>query len=140
MRFKRSIEIEPWDNIFDESKYGSKSLQLNNGKIIGSEDCLTLNVLTPLNAEKLPVLVFHGGGNNTGSASNCLTNGIYFIKDGICFVSIQYRLNVLGFYNFTTYKNCENFDSICGLSDQILGLKWVHENIFYSGEILIMLQ
>ena len=61
LRFKRSIEIEPWDNIFDSSKYGSKSLQLENGKIVGSEDCLTLNIQAPLNGEKFPVLVWiHG--------------------------------------------------------------------------------
>ena len=62
-----------------------------------------------------------------------LNRWYFFVKDGICFVSIQYRLNVLGFYDFTTYKNCENFDSNCGLSDQILGLKWVHENISSFG-------
>ena len=55
------------------------------------------------------------------------------MKDGICYVSIQYRLNVLGFYDFTTYKGCNDFDSNCGLSDQIMAIKWVHENISLFG-------
>lgn len=130
LRFKRAVDIEPWDNVFDASHYGEKSLQLENDKVVGSEDCLTLNIQTPLDGEKFPVLVWvHGGGYNTGCASETLTDGLSFVQDGICFVSIQYRLNVLGFYDFTTYKNCENFDSNCGLSDQILALKWIHENI-----------
>ena len=134
LRFKRAQEIEPWDNIFDSIKYGEKSIQLENGKVVGSEDCLTLNIQLPLEGKNLPVLVWiHGGGYNTGSASDSLTDGKYFVQDGICFVSIQYRLNVLGFYDFTTYKKCENFDSNCGVSDQILALKWVHENISSFG-------
>ena len=36
LRFKRAKEIDPWDNIFDASKYGQKSIQLENGKTIGS--------------------------------------------------------------------------------------------------------
>ena len=134
LRFKRAVEIEPWDEIFDASHYGNKSVQLENGKVVGSEDCLTLNIQAPLNGEKLPVLIWiHGGGYNTGSASDSLTDGVYFAQEGICFVSIQYRLNVLGFYDFTTYKHCEKFDSNCGLSDQILAIKWVHENIASFG-------
>lgn len=134
LSFKRAKEIELWDNIFDASKYGQKSIQLENGKIIGSEDCLTLNIQLPLKGENFPVLVWiHGGGYNTGSTSDSLTDGITFVKEGICYVSIQYRLNVLGFYDFSTYKYCDNFDSNCGLSDQILALKWVHENISSFG-------
>ena len=134
LRFKRAQEIEPWDNIFDASKYGQKSIQLENGKTVGSEDCLTLNIQLPVKGENFPVLVWiHGGGYNTGAASDSLTDGISFVKEGICYVSIQYRLNVLGFYDFSTYKYCENFDSNCGLSDQILALKWVHENISSFG-------
>ena len=134
LRFKRAVEIEPWDNIFDASHYGPKSLQLERGNFIGSEDCLTLNIQTPLNGENFPVLIWiHGGGYNTGGASDSLTDGISFVKDGICYVSIQYRLNVLGFYDFTTYKGCNDFDSNCGLSDQIMAIKWVHENISLFG-------
>lgn len=75
----------------------------------------------------------HGGGYSTGSASDDIYNGHAFVKDGICFVSIQYRLNVLGFYDFTTFKGCEDFESNCGLSDQICALKWIRENIASFG-------
>ena len=134
LRFKRAVEVDSWNDIFDASHYGPCSLQMDNGKVIGSEDCLTLNIQAPLNGNNFPVLIWiHGGSYNTGSASGWLTDGLVFAKEGICYVSIQYRLNVLGFYDFTTYKHCENFDSNCGLSDQILAIKWVHENIASFG-------
>ncbi|MBQ7147272.1 MAG: carboxylesterase/lipase family protein [Pseudobutyrivibrio sp.] len=130
LRFKRAVECDPWEDTFDAKAYGPKSLQLENDKVVGSEDCLTLNIQRPLEGENLPVLVWiHGGGYNTGAASDSLTDGLSFVEEGICFVSIQYRLNVLGFYDFTTYPGCEDFDSNCGLSDQIMALKWIHENI-----------
>jgi para-nitrobenzyl esterase len=71
----------------------------------------------------------HGGGYNTGSASDALYNGVAFATQGIVFVSIQYRLNVLGFYDFSTYPDGGRFDTNCGLSDQILAIRWIHENI-----------
>ena len=134
LRFKRAVEMEPWNDVFDAKEYGPKSLQLENGVVVGSEDCLTLNIKRPLEGDNLPVLVWiHGGGYNTGAASDSLTDGKAFVDDGICFVSIQYRLNVLGFYDFTTYIDNDDFDSNCGLSDQIMALKWIHENIRYFG-------
>ncbi|MCR5544992.1 MAG: carboxylesterase/lipase family protein [Lachnospiraceae bacterium] len=134
LRFKRAVECDCWDDVFDAKEYGSKSMQLENGQVVGSEDCLTLNIQRPLEGDKLPVLVWiHGGGYNTGAASDSLTDGLPFVEDGICYVSIQYRLNVLGFYDFSTYPGCEDFDSNCGLSDQIMALKWIHENIEYFG-------
>lgn len=130
LRFKRSRPIDPWEDILDAKEYGPESVQTDDGHLIGSEDCLTLNVQRPVEGENLPVLVWiHGGGYNTGAASCPLTDGRSFAENGICYVSIQYRLNVLGFYDFTTYPGCENFDSNCGVSDQILALTWIHNNI-----------
>lgn len=130
LRFKRAQEMDPWEGVFDAKEYGPESVQRDMGVIIGSEDCLTINVQRPVEGEKLPVLVWiHGGGYNTGSAACPLTDGRRFARHGMVYVSLQYRLNVLGFYDFTTYPGCEDFDSNCGLSDQIMALTWVHENI-----------
>lgn len=130
LRFKRAQEMDPWMDVLDAKAYGPESIQFDEGQFKGSEDCLTLNVQRPVEGENLPVLVWiHGGGYNTGAASCPLTDGRSFAEHGIVYVSVQYRLNVLGFYDFTTYPGCEDFDSNCGLSDQIMALTWVHENI-----------
>lgn len=130
LRYRRSVPKEPWSGVLDAVKYGSKSVQFFNGENQGSEDCLTINVKRPVDGDNLPVLVFiHGGGYNTGSASDPLLSGDEFVKKGIVYVTFQYRLNVLGFYDFRSYPGCESFDSNCAVSDHILAMRWIQENI-----------
>lgn len=129
-RFKRSVPVEPWDGVFDAKEYGNAPIQLNNGVVMGDEDCLTVNVQRPLEGDNLPVFVWiYGGGYNTGYSSDEMYTGESFVKDGILFFSFNYRTNILGFYDFTTYPGCEDFDSNCGLSDQILALNWIRDNV-----------
>ena len=55
----------------------------------GNEDCLSLNVWAPENANKAPVIVyFYGAG---GSADMPYWNGAAFARDGIVFVNFNYR-------------------------------------------------
>lgn len=130
LRFKRSVPIRPWTDIFDAKEYGNAPVQYNNGKVMGDEDCLTINCQRPLEGENLPVFVWiYGGGYNTGYSSDEMYRGEAFVKDGVIFFSFNYRTNILGFYDFTTYPGCEDFDSNCGLSDQILALNWIHDNV-----------
>lgn len=129
LRLKRAVPNH-WDGVFDAKACGEPSVQTERGKAIGSEDCLTLNIRTPVYGEKLPVLVYvHGGGFNTGSVSMPLYDGKAFARKGIVYVAIQYRLNVWGFYDFAAYPEGSGFDSNCGVSDQLLAMRWIHENI-----------
>jgi len=130
LRFKRAVPVTPWEDVFDAAEYGPAPIQYNNGKVMGEEDCLTINIQRPLAGEKLPVFIWiYGGGYNTGYSSDEMYRGEAFVRDGIIFASFNYRTNILGFYDFTTYPGCEDFDSNCGLSDQILALNWIHDNI-----------
>ena len=134
LRFKRARPVTPWEGVFDAKEYGSESVQFDEGQLKGSEDCLTINVQRPEEGESLPVFVYiHGGGYNTGSCNVPLYSGRAFAEKGIVYVAFQYRLNVLGFYDFTTYPGCEDFESNCGVSDQILAMRWIHENIAAFG-------
>ena len=130
LRFKRSVPVTPWTDVFDAKEYGNSPVQYNNGVVMGDEDCLTVNVQRPLEGEKLPVFVWiYGGGYNTGYSSDPMYTGESFVRDGVLFFSFNYRTNILGFYDFTTYPGCEDFDSNCGLSDQILALNWIRANV-----------
>lgn len=103
---------------------------LSTKKIIGSEDCLYLNVYRPelVTPEKrLPVLVFiHGGSFKGGSADPELYGPDYFMDtQKVIVVTIQYRLGVLGFLA-ADHLSCKgNF----GLKDQNMALHWVYSNI-----------
>ena len=137
LRFKRSIKKRPWKGVYEAKDYGPIPIQLNNGRVMGDEDCLTVNVERPAKGDKLPVFIWiYGGGYNTGYSSDTMYQGEAFANKGILFFSFNYRLNVLGFYDFTTYEGCEDFDSNCGLSDQILAINWIYENIeAFGGDI-----
>ena len=133
LRFKRARPIS-WDGVFDAKEYGPESVQFDEGQLKGSEDCLTINIQRPEKGEKLPVFVYiHGGGYNTGACNVPLYNGRTFAEEGIVYAAFQYRLNVLGFYDFSTFPGCEDLESNCGLSDQILAMQWIHENIAAFG-------
>lgn len=81
-------------------KYGPPCPQLNEeNELIGDEDCLFLNVITPnlpyTEDKKLPVLIWiHGGGFRRGSASQYGMENL--VKKDMIVVAIQYRLGTLG--------------------------------------------
>lgn len=96
--------------------------------------CLNLNVWTDsLNTSaKKPVLVFmHGGGTENGSAIELkMYDGSYFADyTNVVFVSVNARLNYLGYLDLTSIGG----DANQGLSDMVLSLEWVKDNIARFG-------
>ena len=94
------------------------------------EDCLNLNIYTPVNAKGCPVIVFfHGGGFNSGSNSEEPFRGFELAKRGIISVFANYRVGVLGYFCHEkieeTFKRNGNF----GLDDQLQAIRWVNKNI-----------
>ncbi|HEX7800755.1 MAG TPA: carboxylesterase family protein, partial [Asticcacaulis sp.] len=69
-----------------------------------SEDCLYLNVWRPADMKpgaKLPVMVWvYGGGYVSGGTSPAIYDGKAFARDGIVFVSFNYRVGRFGFFAF----------------------------------------
>lgn len=134
LRFKRAVPVKPWLDIYDADSYYPAPVQKNQGVEMGDEDCLAIDIKRPVEGDNLPVFVYiYGGGYHTGYTSDPMYTGEAFARDGLVYVTLQYRLNVLGFYDFSTYPGCEDFDTNCGLSDQILAMKWIHENIAAFG-------
>ena len=134
LRWKRARECPAWDGILQATEYGEVAWQDDKEILQGGDNCLTVNIVRPPEGEKLPVFVWiHGGGYMCGSCSDTLYHGDSFARDGVIYVNFQYRLNVLGFFDFSTYPGCENIESNRGLSDMIMALKWIHENIAAFG-------
>lgn len=95
---------------------------------IDGEECLNLNVWSPLEGDGLPVLVWiHGGAFANGSGIVPHYDGSTFARDGIVCVTINYRLNAEGFLD----TGDENTN--LGLRDQIAALEWVRDNIARFG-------
>jgi para-nitrobenzyl esterase len=104
----------------------------NNGPFERSEDCLYLNVWTPAHSagEKLPVAVWiYGGGFMTGYAHENEFDGEAISSRGVVYVSINYRLNALGYLAHPDLERETGHSGNYGLLDQIAALRWVHDNI-----------
>ena len=103
-----------------------------------SEDCLYLNVWTTAKSpnEKQPVMVWiYGGGLNSGSANCDIYDGEEMAKKGVVFVSINYRVGILGFMAHPELSKESDFgvSGNYGILDQIAALKWVQKNIAAFG-------
>jgi carboxylesterase type B len=93
-----------------------------------NEDCLVLNIFTPLNDNKtaLPVMLFlHGGGFGVGSGSSSFYGPQFLVAHDVIVVTINYRLNVFGFLNLGIRKAPGN----AGLKDIRAALRWIKDNI-----------
>jgi para-nitrobenzyl esterase len=103
-----------------------------------NEDCLKLNVWTPgiNDQKKRPVMVWlHGGGFSAGSAIELPSyDGENLSKKGdVVVVSINHRLNVLGFLNLSAYGDKYKSSANVGMMDIVAALQWVKQNIASFG-------
>ena len=101
------------------------------------EDCLTLNVWTAasgMRGARRPVMVWiHGGSyvsNGTANPRDWCNN---FVKahPEVVFVSINYRLGLLGFLDLSTLPDGKAYSRSgnLGILDQVEALRWVKRNI-----------
>lgn len=102
-----------------------------------AEDCLYLNIWRPAQAAgKLPVFVWiYGGGFVNGGSSPAVYDGSPFARDGVLFVSFNYRLGRFGFFAhpLLTAEQAGGPLANYAIMDQIAALKWVRRNIAAFG-------
>lgn len=101
------------------------------------EDCQRVNVWTPgVDNKKRPVMVWiHGGGFSTGSSQEQPAyDGASLAKKGdVVVVSLNHRLNALGFLNLSSFGEKYKHSANLGLLDIIEALKWVKNNVANFG-------
>lgn len=130
LRWRAPQPVTAWQGVRDGSAYGKSC----TAPPAGAEDCLYLNVYKPAGAkagDKLPVMFWiHGGGFTGGSGSQY--DGTPFVKQGVVYVSINYRMGRAGFFAHPAIrKNAPKGEAVdnFGLMDQVQALKWVRDNI-----------
>uniref|UniRef100_A0A1A8EXU2 Carboxylic ester hydrolase n=2 Tax=Nothobranchius korthausae TaxID=1143690 RepID=A0A1A8EXU2_9TELE len=130
--------------VMNANRFGSICPQVqpmaSNGKVMGDEDCLFINVWTPTlqPGAKLPVMVWiHGGYLHmlSGGEPGYSPTEKLAADTGIVYVSFNYRLNAFGFMALEMLRegSPRNTSGNYGFLDQIAALKWVQRNIRVFG-------
>ena len=139
LRWKAPVDATPNDGVY-EAYYNAKAapqpeVELSSIYYQG-EDCLYLNIWKPATtaAEKKPVIVWvHGGAYSYGGTVDPLYDFHNFVEENpdAIVVSVAYRLGVLGFLHLSHLPDGKDYPDAqnLGLMDQLMALKWVHENI-----------
>jgi para-nitrobenzyl esterase len=125
--------VTAWTGTLNAASFGASCPQqrrfdLTEESLI--EDCLTLNVTTPINissSEKLPVLVWLPGGGFVGGSSNLYRLDKLAHEGRIIVVSMNYRIGAFGFMAHPAIS--DGWNGNIGLEDQRLAMQWVKDNI-----------
>ena len=131
-----------WNGVLEATEFVSACPQMQKSAdgtpfitVPMSEDCLYLNVWTPLESassgnETIPVMVwFHGGAFWTGWGGDGLFWGDYMVNStsNVIIVTTNYRLGALGQFN------SPNLAGNYGFQDQQMALQWVQDHIASFG-------
>jgi para-nitrobenzyl esterase len=149
LRWRRPLPPRAWSAPREVLRYGAVCPQFASrlaatdaspGTLIGTEDCLTLNVFAPADTARgadLPVMVFiHGGGNTIGSARPYDASRLA-AEQGLVVVTLNYRLGVLGWFSHLALRevadNPGDGSGNFALLDMVRALTWVQSNIAAFG-------
>ena len=140
LRWKAPVDVVPDDGVYEAYYNGKSPCQIYEDSQVSSlyvqgEDCLYLNVWKADDGRtKKPVMVWiHGGAFTVGGTVEPREEGTNFVKENpdVIFVSIEYRLGAFGFLHLSHLPDGKDYPDAqnLGLMDQMMALKWVHENI-----------
>jgi len=136
-RFARPQPVPFQGDPLQATAFGPLAPQTGNQDEAQSEDALYLNVWTPEvdPRARRPVMVyFHGGAYANGSVTDPLTHGPHLAAQGdVVVVSVNQRLNVLGYGWLAPYGERFADSGNLGQLDLIAALRWVQDNIAAFG-------
>ena len=151
-RFQPAVDPAPWEGVRASRAYGPTCPQgARNGWYddnqafamhwddgFPGEDCLRVNVWTAGigDGARRPVMVWlHGGGFSAGSGQEQIGyDGANLARDhGVVVVSLNHRLNVLGFLDLSGFGARYAASCNLGMTDIVKALEWVRDNIAAFG-------
>lgn len=140
-RWKAPMEYLPDEGVY-EAFYNGKSPRQGEDISEGgslyyqSEDCLYLNIwkADEETASKKPVMVWiHGGGYAMGGTADPLydCHNLVVENPDVIFASIAYRVGIFGYIHLSHLPDGSDYPDAQNLGpmDQMMALKWIHENI-----------
>ena len=106
-RFMPPQKAEPWDTVMVCDEFGPYAMQAPMGNFVteahmSEANTCTINVWTKDTKADMPVMLWvHGGGYATGSSA--WNPGMGLAKKDVVFVSINHRLNILGYLDLSSF-------------------------------------
>jgi para-nitrobenzyl esterase len=135
-RFMPPENPDAWEGVLECSHYGPVAKQVVswiNDSLMNEKELFSVNVWTPglLDGKKRPVMFWlHGGGFHVGSSSDPMTDGKALAKKGdVVMVSVNHRLNILGFLDLSGANPKYAQSANVGMLDVVKALQWVKNNI-----------
>ena len=151
-RFRPAEDPDPWKEVRSSRAYGptcpqdrrtgwysdEQAFAMHWDDGFPDEDCLRINIWTPAPRADagLPVMVWlHGGGFRAGSGQELISyDGANLARDhGVVTVTLNHRLNVLGFLDLSAYGEKYAGSGNLGMTDIVKALEWVRDNISAFG-------
>ena len=152
-RFAAPEDPDPWKEVRASRAYGptcpqdkragwqddNQAFTMHWDDGFPGEDCLRVNVWTGgigKSDAKRPVMVWlHGGGFRAGSGQELISyDGTNLARDhGVVVVTLNHRLNVLGFLDLSAFGAKYAHSGNLGMMDIVKALEWVKANISAFG-------
>ena len=145
-RFHMPEKVKPWSETRSALVYREVSpvnnthvnlssfVDFSDRDLVENETCQFLNVWTTSldQAAKHPVIFWlHGGGYFSGAGHELAAYDGHNLSEvgNIVFVSINHRLNVLGYMDMSSYGEEYKYSGNAGQADIVMALEWVRDNI-----------
>ena len=143
LRWKAPVDVAPDNDVYEAYFYGKTPVQAPGDPSAlypMGEDCLYLNIWKSDEAVavKKPVVVWiYGGAFEVGGTTDPQYDCHNLVKENpdVIFVTINYRVSFFGFLHLSHLPDGKDYQDApnLGLMDQMMALKWVHENIAAFG-------
>lgn len=144
LRWRAPQPVAAWQGVRDAGNYGNDCMQIpfpSDAAPLGTppdENCLYANVWRPAGAAtRLPVIFWlYGGGFVNGGASPPTYSGAELAKQGVLFVSANYRVGRFGTFAHPALTRANADAGLLGnygYMDQLAALRWVQRNISSFG-------
>ena len=129
--------VDKWEGVRACDHWGPQVMQQTWGRQLGEDEMseknsCVLNVwTTDLKAKKPVMLWLHGGGFDSGTSA--WNPGMRLAHKDVVVVSINHRLNILGFLDLSAVSEKYKYSGNVGMLDVVQALEWIRDNITRFG-------
>ena len=129
--------VEKWEGVRACDHWGPQAMQQTWGRQLSEDEmseknCCVLNVWSQSITGRRPVMLWlHGGGFDSGTSA--WNPGMCLAQKDVVVVSVNHRLNILGFLDLSAVSPKYKESGNVGMLDVVQALEWVRDNIARFG-------